>query len=103
MYVSLGPSMSQHIGGCSLTAGLEFFNTCMTWGGGGGGGGGGNSNFLKENFCILIKITLKFVPEDPIDNEPALILVMAWHKTGHNPLPEPMLTKIIDAIWCHYR
>ena len=28
--------------------------------------------FMKEKFCILIKISLKFVPEGPIDN-PALV------------------------------
>ena len=29
--------------------------------------------FVNEKFCILIKISLKFVPEGPIDNDPALI------------------------------
>ena len=29
--------------------------------------------FLNENICILIKISLKFVPECPIDNNPALV------------------------------
>ena len=28
--------------------------------------------FVKENVCILIKISLKFVPGGPIDNNPAL-------------------------------
>ena len=26
-----------------------------------------------ENLCILIKISLKFVPKGPIDNNPALV------------------------------
>ena len=29
--------------------------------------------FMKENICILIKISLKFVPKGPINNNPALI------------------------------
>ena len=27
--------------------------------------------FVNENFCILIKISLKFVPKGPNDNNPA--------------------------------
>ena len=33
----------------------------------------------------------------PIDNKPALVQVMAWHRTGDKPLPEPMLTQSTDA------
>ena len=29
--------------------------------------------FVNEKFCILIKISLKFVPKRPIDNYPALV------------------------------
>ena len=29
--------------------------------------------FVKENFCILMKISLKSVPKSPIDNNPALV------------------------------
>ena len=29
-------------------------------------------NSLKENFCILIKISLKFVPKVLINNNPAM-------------------------------
>ena len=28
---------------------------------------------VNEMFCILIKSSLKFVPKDPIDNNPALV------------------------------
>ena len=28
--------------------------------------------FVNEKFCILIEISLKFVPKGPIDNNPAL-------------------------------
>ena len=34
--------------------------------------------FLNEKFCILIKISLKFVPKDPIENNPTLVQIMAW-------------------------
>ena len=29
--------------------------------------------FLNEKICILIEISLKFVPKGPIDNNPALV------------------------------
>ena len=29
--------------------------------------------FMNEEFCILIKISLKFVPKGPINNIPALV------------------------------
>ena len=29
--------------------------------------------FVNENVCILIKISLKFVPKKPIDNKTALV------------------------------
>ena len=47
--------------------------------------------FLNENDRIPIKISLKFVPRSPINNKPALVQVMAWHKIGDKPLPEPMM------------
>ena len=31
------------------------------------------SIFMNEKFCILIKISLKFVPQGPIDNNQALV------------------------------
>ena len=41
--------------------------------------------------CILVQISLKYVPEGPIDNKPALVQTMAWHPTGIKPLSEPMM------------
>ena len=32
-----------------------------------------NCIFLNEKFCILIQISLKFVPKGPIDNNQALV------------------------------
>ena len=55
---------------------------------------------LKEDDKIAIKFSLKLVPRSPIDNKPALSQVMAWHRTGDKPLPEPMFTHFADAyIW----
>ena len=53
--------------------------------------------FMNEKFCILIQISLKFVPKGPIDNKSALIQVMAWRRTGDKPLPEPMLNQFTDV------
>ena len=48
---------------------------------------------LTENFYILIKISLNFVP-----NCPGKSALMNWHPTGDTSLSEPMIN---DAIWCH--
>ena len=47
--------------------------------------------FLNGNLWISIKISLKFVPKDPINNIPALVQIMAWRRTGDKPLSEPMM------------
>ena len=59
------------------------------------------SIFLKENVWISIIISLKFVPEGPINNIPALVQIMAWRRPGDKPLSEPMLTQFIDAYMRH--
>ena len=56
--------------------------------------------FINEKFCISIRISLKFVPKGPIDNNPALVKIMAWCRTGDKPLSEPMLTQFTDTyMW----
>ena len=47
--------------------------------------------FLNENIRISIKISLKFVPEAPIKNIPALVQIMAWRRPGNKPLSEPTM------------
>ena len=54
-----------------------------------------------KSFCILIKISLKFVPEGPINNNPALVQIMAWRRIGDKPLSAPMLTWSTDAYMRH--
>ena len=54
--------------------------------------------FLNEDVGILIKISLKFVPKGPINNIPALVQVMAWHRPGDKPLTEPMVVRLLTHI-----
>ena len=56
--------------------------------------------FVNENF-FLIKISLKFVPKGPIDNDPALVKIMAWRRIGDKLLSEPLLTRFTDAYMRH--
>ena len=56
--------------------------------------------FADDKFkCILMQMIVfqfkshwNMSSESPIDNEPALVQVMAWRQRGNKPLPEPMLT-----------
>ena len=57
--------------------------------------------FMNEKFCILIQISLKFVPKGPIDNSPALVQIMAWRRIGDKPLSEPILTRFTDTYMQH--
>ena len=54
--------------------------------------------FLNENARISIKISLKFVPMGPIDNNPALVQIMAWCRSGDKPLSEPMMISLPTHI-----
>ena len=36
---------------------------------------------LNENVWIRIEISLKFIPKGPINNIPALVQIMAWHRS----------------------
>ena len=60
-----------------------------------------NYIFLNEKFFILIKISLKFVPKGPIDNNPAWVQVMAWRRIDDKPLSKLMLTWFTDAYMRH--
>ena len=50
--------------------------------------------FLNENVWILIKISLKFVPQGPIHNIPALVQIMAWCRPGGKPLSGPKMVRL---------
>ena len=57
--------------------------------------------FINENILISIKISLKFVSKSPIDNNEALVKIMAWRRIGDKPLSEPTLTRFTDAYVRH--
>ena len=54
--------------------------------------------FLNENVRISINISLKFVPKGPINNNPALVQIMAWRRPGDKPLSEPMMVSLLTHI-----
>ena len=55
--------------------------------------------FLNENVRISIKISLKFVPKGPINNNPALVQIMAWRRSGDQPLSEPLMVSLLTHIY----
>ena len=50
---------------------------------------------------IPIRISLRFIARSLIDNEPAMVQVMAWRRTGDKPLPELMQIQFTDAYMRH--
>ena len=48
---------------------------------------------------ILINISLKCVPKGPINNIPALVQIMAWHRPGNKPLSEPMMVGLLMHLY----
>ena len=54
--------------------------------------------FLNENVWMPIKISLKFVPEGPINNIPALVQIMAWRLPGDKPLSGAMMARLPTHI-----
>ena len=57
--------------------------------------------YVCVNFDILIKISPKFVPKGPTDNNPALIQIMAWCRIGDKPLSALMPTRFTGAYKRH--
>ena len=53
---------------------------------------------LNENIRISIKISLKFVPKDPINNNPALVQIMACCRSGDKPLSESLMVSLLTHI-----
>ena len=54
--------------------------------------------FFNENAWILIKISLKFVPQGPINNIPALVQIMAWCRPDDKPSSGPMMVRLPTHI-----
>ena len=57
--------------------------------------------FANEKFCIFIKISLKFILNDPTDNNPTVGWIMAWRRKGDKPLSDSMLFQFTDAYMRH--
>ena len=55
--------------------------------------------FLNEKIWILIKILLRTVPMGPINNNPALVQIMAWHRPGNKPLYDPIMASLPTHIY----
>ena len=54
--------------------------------------------FLNEDIQISIKTPLKFVPKGTINNIPALVQIMAWHRPSSKPLSEPIMVSLLMHI-----
>ena len=54
--------------------------------------------FFNENCCILITFSLKYVRKGPIDDNRALVQIMAWRRSGDKPLSEPMTISLPTHI-----
>ena len=54
--------------------------------------------FLNENTIISIMVSHEFVPKGAMNNNPALVQIMAWHRSGDKPLPEPMVVSLLTHI-----
>ena len=54
--------------------------------------------FLNENVWILLKISLKFVPNVRINNIPALVQIMTWHQPVDKPLYKLMMVTLLMYI-----
>ena len=50
-----------------------------------------NVYFVNDDVLIAINISLTFVPKIPVNNNSALVRIMAWHRSGDKPLSEPMI------------
>ena len=54
--------------------------------------------FVNDKFCILMKISLKFIHKGPTDNNPALVQIMGWHRAGDKPLYASMMVSFATHI-----
>ena len=53
---------------------------------------------LNENVWIAINISHNIIPKVSINNIPALVQKMAWHRPGDKPLSEPMMVRLPTHI-----
>ena len=58
--------------------------------------------FFNENVWIPIKISLKFVGKNQVNNIPAVVQIMAWRQPGDKPLSEPMMASLPTYMYMHH-
>ena len=51
----------------------------------------------KKRTLIKTSLYINLVPKGQIDNNPALVLIIAWRRKEGNPLSEPMPTQFTNA------
>ena len=54
--------------------------------------------FFSGYVWISLKISLRFVPNGPINNIPALVQIIAWRRPDDKPLSEPMVVGLLMHI-----
>ena len=55
--------------------------------------------FCRQHFQMhSIKISLKFVSKDQVNNIPALVQIMAWRRLGDKSLSQPMVVGLLMHI-----
>ena len=53
---------------------------------------------LNENVWIAIRISWKFIPNGTINNNSALVQIIAWRRPGDKPLSAPMMVSLPTHI-----
>ena len=53
------------------------------------------SDSHANHVIMSIKISLKFVPNRPINHIPALVEIIVWPRPGDKPLSEPMMVSLL--------
>ena len=49
-------------------------------------------------FNEIIKISLKFVPWGPLNDIPAMVQIMIWHRPADKSLSDPMMVSLLTHI-----
>ena len=69
-----------------------------------------NWHFTDDNFKYILLnemfefelISLKWFPEGKLGNQSSVAQLMVCRLFGDKPLPEPMMTNVVDAILHYY-
>ena len=56
------------------------------------------TTFWNSGINIWISISPKFVLKGPTNSIPALVQIMAWRRSGDQPLSEPMMVSLLTHI-----